>query len=283
MIFVTYMSNDRDLKGVIFLAYNLKMLKSKYQLGCTVIENVSEETKDILRKNNIIIFEYNFQEILTGHGFTKEQTKSIIDIHHIGKLLFLNLQLERVIYLDSDLLLLRNIDHLFETTNANGFHMVQDMVMHGDGFREVSFLKNKFNAGVIVSNNNNGKFHLFMSELSKLIGASSKCLVCDQQLFNHMFSKQMIHIQLLDLKYNIPPLIIQQSHEQNIIRYDDIHIIHFILQPKPWDLLSGTNRFKFPNEVMKLLYYKWLDEYNRFIKTECMFNDVDQVLHFNWK
>lgn len=275
------MSNDRDLKGVVFLSYNLKRLRSKYQLGCIVIENVSEATKNVLRNNNIIIFEYDFQKILTEHGFTKEQTKNIIDIHHIGKLLFLNIPLEHVIYLDSDLLLLRNIDHLFETTNAVGFHMVQDMMMRGN---EVDFLKNKFNAGVIVSNNNNGKLHLFMSELSKLIGTSSKCTVPDdQQLFNHMFSKEMIYIQLLDLKYNIPPLIVQQSQEQGIITTDDIHIIHFILQPKPWDLLNGTKKFKFHNEVMKSFYCKWLDEYTRFIKTECLFNDEYKVLHFNWK
>ena len=55
-IYVSYMSNDRDLRGVLVLSYNLKKVNSNYNLGCIVLENVSEKARNTLRKHNVVLF-----------------------------------------------------------------------------------------------------------------------------------------------------------------------------------------------------------------------------------
>ena len=50
--YVSYMANDRDLKGVLVNNYILnEKYNSKYPYICICIENVSQKSKEILEKN----------------------------------------------------------------------------------------------------------------------------------------------------------------------------------------------------------------------------------------
>ena len=155
------MSNDRDLRGVLVLSYNLKKVNSNYNLGCIVLENVSEKARNTLRKHNVVLFEFNLGEILKGYGYEEEHSNLVVNKHYFGKFLFLIIEnYDKIIYLDSDLLLLNNIDHLFQEKDKKDIlYMVPDMQASGD-YSAVMLIGDKFNSGVIISNYNKN-FHHF--------------------------------------------------------------------------------------------------------------------------
>ena len=62
--YVSYMANDRDIKGVLLLNYNLKKIGTKYKYYVIIIEGVSNVVRNILKINNISIIDIHFREVL---------------------------------------------------------------------------------------------------------------------------------------------------------------------------------------------------------------------------
>ena len=57
--YVSYMANDRDLKGILVINYLLiNKFKSKYKYYCICIENVSDHCINILKDNSVNIIKF---------------------------------------------------------------------------------------------------------------------------------------------------------------------------------------------------------------------------------
>ena len=115
--YITYISNGRDYKAVLNLAFNLTKVRSKFPLYCICLEDVSESIIDVLQSRGISVVKFNLRSKLEEINMNIEQIKFIKDKHLFGKFAMFNIpECEKFVYLDTDVLILQNIDHLFGIT-----------------------------------------------------------------------------------------------------------------------------------------------------------------------
>ena len=126
--YVCKLSNNNHIDGVLVLNENLKSKNSKYRLLCLVDKYIDKDNIELLEKFNI---EYKILNLdITSHH-PDEQERYKIGILNTFSLI----EYEKLVYLDLDLLINKNIDELFE-------------------YPEIAMVKNShnefFNTGVIV-------------------------------------------------------------------------------------------------------------------------------------
>lgn len=275
--YVCFMANDRDLKGVLVNNYQLRKLNSKYPLVCLVTKLVSKESLSTLKKFNINVLNINFYDNLIKFKIEKDKIDFLFRKFYFGKLfIFLISQFEKLIYLDTDLLILKNIDHLFEKELKNNtMEMTCDTLMTKQNEKKYKIIKTigTFNSGVILFKPNNNIF----IKICNLINATElenikKLWLTDQDIFNYLHKKKIIQINLLDYKYNVIAGVLDHHICNNILLIEDISIVHFILQPKPW--ANIFNRTIFGN-IEKYYLITWLNIYNKIVEENLKYSNIE--------
>tara|TARA_B100001093_G_scaffold472727_1_gene496086 strand:+ start:1251 stop:2177 length:927 start_codon:yes stop_codon:yes gene_type:complete len=266
--YITYISNDRDIRGVLSLYFNLKKVKSKYNLFCVCTENVSGSAKQNIRQIGVIVKEFNLMEKLTSCNIDENFKDMIIDRHLFGKFFIFNIsEIDSFVYLDTDILIEKNIDHLFAQSKNSNIFMVPDMQASED-YSKIILIKDRFNSGVIVSKTNDKIFRLLFSLLSqnvKKIFNDKSIFISDQYIFELLNSKTSYKINQLDICYNIHPILIESAVQLNIIK--EPFIIHFMVNPKPWELMDlEISNHTFENKICMQYFIKWINNYNELIQ-----------------
>lgn len=110
--FVTLLSNDSYLKGVVALKRALHAVSSKYPLFCVLSTSVDNGCKKCLEEQGIQCIRLNQSSVdlpnQDGDNFSHWS-------YTFDKLQIWGLQqFEKIVFLDSDMLILRNIDGLFD-------------------------------------------------------------------------------------------------------------------------------------------------------------------------
>ena len=176
--YVCVLSTNHYLDGVLVLNENLKHLNSKYSLLCIINENINEETRSILNKFNI-----QYKEMKAN--IPNYYDDSIHWKYTFDKLNIFNLtEYEKLVYLDSDFLILENIDHLF---NIDTFSMVSDANTNRKYYCSALM--------IIKPNTNdyNNLINLFKMKLEKKVNG-----IGDQDIINEYFK----NINTIPLEYN---------------------------------------------------------------------------------
>jgi glycogenin glucosyltransferase len=270
--YVAYMANDRDIKGVLLLHYNLKKVNSKYPFVVLIIEKVSDSIKKILKENNIPTIYCNMKSTLESFTNDNEYIDIIMNKHYYGKYLIFALnQFEKVVYLDTDLLLMENIDNLFDydtkptqkdVTSLSRIYMTNDMQASAQSDNKVYVVltTNAFNSGVIIYEPNDNITKILFRELVNLGKEGFKKINTDQDLLNKLISANILECSLLSMVYNCSPTVVSDFLRLNMI--DRPRVIHFMLKPKPWELIDGTTEpIVFSNQISKHLYGLWVNTY----------------------
>ncbi len=154
-------------------------------------------------------------------------------------------QYEKIVFLDSDTLPIKNIDELFELSDE--FSAAPDI-----GWPDI------FNSGVFVTKPNVKTF----ADLKKLAVENEKGLNSfdggDQGLLNQYFENNWNRISFT---YNVTPSTSYQ-YEPAYRRYsNDIRVLHFIGTLKPWQTTSEiTSAY---SEAYKDLLSKWWGIFNK--------------------
>ena len=231
--FITLLSSKDYWMSTVILNESLKKTNSKYNLIVAVTEDILDtEIIEIFDKYHISyvvipVFKYSDStiELAKQRGFdTVLNTASkicIFDLNYFDKL----------VYLDSDSVILDNIDDLMDFPDGS-------MLYDDDPF-----------SGLFVLNPKN-----HCTEMYKTILSHSKHFDGD------MFSNLWFHVKdnldyRIDISYFYP--IYRQSN--NI----KIKAVHFINQPKPW-LVDMEEYIKHIDQNMDIIqyYYKLKDKVN---------------------
>lgn len=263
-IFLTYLSNDRDYKGALMLNHMLKKYNSKYALGCIVLENVSEKIRQILENNDIILHEFNLNNILEEFHFSGEYKNYLLEKHYYGKyIIFALTKYKKIIYLDTDLLLKSSIDDLFSFNCENGeIYMTCDTLLTPTN--KIKFYMNLVNSGVIVFSPNMEIYNYCYNKLKNYEEVSKRLneLTSDQTIFNNALKFGELNIKYLPYEYNCVWLLTEELLKNNII--DDVKIVHFILHPKPWDYIDcAVSNYLYSNSNNYIL--EWMILYNEMV------------------
>jgi alpha-N-acetylglucosamine transferase len=115
--YITYVCSDNFIPGVVALYNSVRLSDCNHDFIVLVTDDVSEESKDKLKQNDLKIVDAdkiyyngkNKDKILDRYGKVDQSWKMFTKIN-----IWKQTEYSKLIYLDADTLVLKNIDELFE-------------------------------------------------------------------------------------------------------------------------------------------------------------------------
>lgn len=227
--YVTLLASENYLLGTLVLWYSLHKVKSTSTLVVMVTYNLEMYIKEIFQHLNI---EYINVESIENPHMTDIHSPLF---HMFDKLNAFNLtEYDKIVYLDSDMLVCKNIDELFE----------KPMLSAVNTGGRLPWLKNwtQFNAGLIVIEPSVVLFNDFIDKLKYLKSDDS-----GDQGFLHSYYPDwpdQYHLHL-DHSYNMSVNYVDDYNKLfgytlskkvgGVIKKTDIKVIHYWADYKPWN------------------------------------------------
>lgn len=244
--YVTLFSNDAYLHGVLALCRSLKLVHSRYPLLVLHTASVSLSATRCLEVEGCTLLPSTPLDL-------PDHVDHSLYARQLYKECWCKLRMweledfDRLIYLDADMAVFKNIDHLFNL--PRGFYAVGDCF----GGREEMEVRNSccyfhpdeqpgyFNAGFMVLNPSTNELRVMMSALKS--GALHVGKFAEQDMLNSYFKGQW---QALGYTYNAQKRI--KTHHPNLWDLNDIHILHYV-DEKPWSHRYAKENKEYGEEV----------------------------------
>ena len=179
--YITYVCSDNFIPGVVALYNSVRLSKCNHDFIVLVTDDVSEESKDKLKQNDLKIVDAdkiyyngkNKDKILDRYGKVDQSWKMFTKIN-----IWKQTEYSKLIYLDADTLVLKNIDELFEIDELGA-------VLGGSVMLNYSGIE----AGVLVTEPNVKTYNNIIDALES---DSYDIKMSDQSFLNDYFSKHGI-------------------------------------------------------------------------------------------
>lgn len=207
--YVSLLTSDNYLKGILGLKYSMEQVNSKYPLLVICTDNLSEDTLNVLKSNSI-----NF--IIYPLLLFKKQTQwsTCINKFYAYKLI----QYEKIIFVDADLIFLENMDRYFYynvTTGSEYFNGTETILTGG-------FI-------LILPSEN------LYQQAMNFIKANIEMLCDDEQVFTYLFTIQK-HLIISQPNYFHDGTL--KKYWENYTNFTDIQNFILKLQDKNNDLFK---------------------------------------------
>ncbi|GMH01599.1 hypothetical protein Nepgr_003438 [Nepenthes gracilis] len=268
--FVTFLAGNGDyVKGVVGLAKGLRKTKSIYPLVVAILPDVPEEHREILRSQGCIVHE--IEPVYPP----KNQTQFAMAYYVINysKLRIWNFEeYSKMIYLDGDIQVFENIDHLFDMADGY-FYAVMDCFcektwshsrQYSIGYCQQCPDKVKwpeemgappalyFNAGMFVFEPSRLTYETLLHDVS----VTPPTPFAEQDFLNMFFEKVYKPIPPI---YNLV-LAMLWRHPENV-ELDKVKVVHYCANgSKPWRYTGKEANMD--REDIKMLVKKWWDIYD---------------------
>lgn len=263
--FVSVMSTDDYLPGLLVLHESLISTNTKYPFLVLLTKNISPKVVSII-ESQCISYKVIDKEINNPTDVERNHrwfpTYSKLNV-------FDQTQYEKIVYLDVDIIILRNIDELFEhkhmsATNAGGMLPRKSSWVH-------------LNSGVFILEPSRVLFEDMINKVGKIEKLKSMGTFerpqygSDQDFLNAYYPNWPQQSDLhLDHKYNIFHYYLDEYNEIFGYTIEDsvkpISILHYASYLKPWNMtkseqdeLFSDPKRKLESEAVKI----WLDAYSR--------------------
>lgn len=219
--YVTLLSSDDFLPGVIMLDWSLRTVKTQYPLLVLCSDCVSESTcKELIRRNfSYLRLEEHIPvnaEINIEEGY--DHWSKTFDKLYVWTLS----QFDKVVFLDSDIQVIKNIDYLFDCPHMSA--------VRADAFNEPGL--DKLNSGLMVIEPNEKEFE-GLSTIIKL-GELRLKNMGDQDVIRAYYHDWGTREELT-LEPGLNVLYSEVSsgviHRQDV---EPVSVIHYIGHNKPW-------------------------------------------------
>lgn len=253
--YITLLSSRNYLSGVFALSNSLRMVKSAYPLVCALSKSVDSEVEKDLENYGIKCIRFN--ENVVSQDVNPEKTTFSHWNFTFDKLQVWGLDsFDKLIFLDCDMLVLRNIDHLFE---KNAF----SAVCAGKSYPGNENW-NTLNSGLIVICPDKDIKQALVNLTARVIlkFQAMKQLVGDQDILHEYLPnwKNESHLHL-DEGYNmfadyLTWYIRNKGYAVNG-NGKPIYVIHFIGKLKPWMKPNVKQRLWFLRMCLRNPYYAW--------------------------
>ncbi|MDB5886439.1 MAG: hypothetical protein JWR74_2610 [Polaromonas sp.] len=236
-VYFTLLSTMNYLPGVITLAESLKQVKAAPPLIVGISASMPAETESLLETRAIRFLRLPSDSPLpTLPGQAQHHWSNTFD-----KIYFFGLtQFEKIVYLDSDMIVLDNIDHLFEKPHMSA--VAAGRLVHADWTR--------LNSGLMVIEPEKDLPSRIAKMLEPAMDRAAKAgneAIGDQDLINEYYKDWPVQNNLhLDEGYNVfhyhaddyiknhgygLPMPGQALNNQQC---KPIHVLHFVGPVKPW-------------------------------------------------
>lgn len=268
--YFTIISTDSYLLGALALHKSLCEVKSKYKLYVLLSKGVSKECEnklkeygiDTIRINDTIKLPHEIMARNNEGGFA--QWNNTLDKLYI----FDCIEFNKIVYLDADMMVTKNIDELFEYKHLSAVVAGKLMPENKDW--------NELNSGTMVIEPQEGECNNILTTLDRV--SIKKKYFGDQDLLQEYYSNWPNEIKLhLDQKYNVFNSTIEfyvknMGYNCNFKNPNNktIAVVHFEGKDKPWKLtkinraktiLRCIKGFKFNNVKVYIKYFKLLSSF----------------------
>ncbi len=249
--YITVLSTEDYLGGVLCLVESLRKTGTNYPISVLITNSISMKTEQILKNYNLNVIRRNKINI-------PNSIKSKNDIgtfshwtNTFDKLLIFELiQFDKLVYLDSDMYVRKNIDELFEKEN-----MSATIDRRNGPFINKEWMK--LTSGLMVIEPKKGIISHFLNIIVDI--ESKRESIGDQDILQEYDTKwdkkRNLH---LDVKYNMFFPHIDYYTQYSNYTLDDIHIVHFIYSKKPFHLVEEqmSQYLKFIQDRKRTCYEK---------------------------
>lgn len=230
--FVTLLTSDSYIQGAIALAHSLRLTKTRYSLVCMATTDVSNTLLSELYKPNVLFDEIIQVDTLNSHD---NENLGLLGRPELGitftKINVWNLiQYQYVVFLDADTVVLKNIDGLFDQAHEMDIQNKNNSRKVFAAAPDVGW-PDHFNSGVFLCKPDKELF----DSLVEFANTKGSFDGGDQGLLNRYF-KDWLNIPngRLSFTYNVTPSAYYSyapAYKENM---DNIKVIHFIGNNKPW-------------------------------------------------
>jgi alpha-N-acetylglucosamine transferase len=267
--------------GAITMAYSLRMRGCKYDIICMVTKDVDDDGRKLLLTVFTHIIEVPYIEFLTYKQEEKKESLSRlntwIDVSYTKFHIFNMTNYEKIMFLDADMIIMENIDHIFKfqtpalNVNSKSMKLVTERVTPSGTIMKSSGLMSKLpliisiNAGSVLITPSKDHFKSIV-ELCRLLSPIKPFELplihstAEEYILFIFFARYLqCDITLLGKEYNNNPWTLSISYNINNIRPK---ILHFALQ-KPWSL----DRFEYSDTY---IWWAIFHEYIQSMKEDIM-------------
>ncbi|GLT40987.1 hypothetical protein SLA2020_150790 [Shorea laevis] len=268
--YVTFLAGNGDyVKGVVGLAKGLRKVKSKYPLVVAILPDVPEDHRKTLVEQGCIVKE--IEPVYPPENQT--QFAMAYYVINYSKLRIWNfVEYSKMVYLDGDIQVFENIDHLFDMPNGK-FYAVMDCFCEKtwshtpqykigycqqcpDKVQWPAKLGPKpplyFNAGMFVFEPSLSVY----DELLRKLKITPPTPFAEQDFLNMFFREIYKPIPPI---YNLV-LAMLWRHPENI-ELEKVKVVHYCAAgSKPWRFTGMEQNMD--REDIKMLVNKWWDIYN---------------------
>ncbi|KAK7392104.1 hypothetical protein VNO78_20531 [Psophocarpus tetragonolobus] len=267
--YVTFLAGNGDyVKGVVGLVKGLRKVKSIYPLVVAVLPDVPKEHRNILTSQGCIVRE--IQPLYPPENQTQFAMPYYV-INYSKLRIWEFVEYSKMIYLDGDIQVFDNIDHLFDLPD-NYFYAVMDCFCEPtwshtpqyqigycqqcpDKVHWPSHLGAKpplyFNAGMFVYEPNLATYH----DLLQTLQVTKPTSFAEQDFLNMYFKDRYKPIPNV---YNLV-LAMLWRHPENV-ELEKVKVVHYCAAgSKPWRYTGKEENME--KEDIKVLVKKWWDIY----------------------
>ncbi|EKX41825.1 hypothetical protein GUITHDRAFT_112244 [Guillardia theta CCMP2712] len=288
--YVTLLTRDPYLPGVVALLHSLKKTKAKYPVLCVVGADVSKEARAEIEMFGGIVRE--FDKFLPFPEGTSNSYANPLWIDCWMKLHLWELtEYRKMVYLDADMVVRRNIDHLFE--HPQEFLAAQDCYNGGDPEDKArghyhdpekcfyssscpSKIKPYFNAGFFVFTPSHETAN-DMKQKSRSMDVTQ--LTFAEQDFMNEYFKGKWEGHVLPYTYNCIKWF-GKYHKNSPYHKDEVHILHYVTE-KPWNVghvdLQDPDNFDHLDHIYDQ-YDDWIELWEEAMKFRASASGAN-----NWK
>lgn len=258
--YVSLLSDDSYLAGLLTLHYSLMQTYPAYDFLVLLNEQVSEHSKHTLNQANIRFqsfskLHYPEKTIATmsAKGWGKHITNTADKLN-----IFLLTEFDKVVYLDADMLILKNIDYLFQYPHGSAVIDLGNLVNpkltpgYSDSYYE---WVQQFNSGLFVFKPNTVDFEACLEIMKQDVGYDQEILRCLWSDWIHTPTRQ------LPQTCNIFASHMPQYIKHGVCGLSDVEVFHYASTPKPW------NKTQYDlNNTVDFVYYLYREYMNKAFK-----------------
>ncbi|XP_008246233.1 PREDICTED: galactinol synthase 2 [Prunus mume] len=268
--YVTFLAGTGDyVKGVVGLAKGLRKVKSKYPLVVAILPDVPKEHRQILVSQGCIVKE--IEPVYPPPNQTQFAMAYYV-INYSKLRIWEFVEYSKMIYLDGDIQVFQNIDHLFDYPDGY-FYAVMDCFcektwssspQYKIGYCQQCPDKVQwapelgprpplyFNAGMFVYEPSLPVYH----DLLRTLQVSPTTSFAEQDFLNVFFRDKY---KPIPSNYNLV-LAMLWRHPENI-QLDQVKVVHYCADgSKPWRYTGKEENME--REDIKMLVKKWWDIYD---------------------
>lgn len=254
-------SCDSDyVKGVVCLAKALRKVQAAYPLVVAVLPDVPEEHRNLVLNQGCLLHEID--PVIPPVGDKESPfVRAYFAINYCKLRLWQFVEYRKMIYMDADIHVLKNIDSLFELPSGRFYAVMDCLCEMGDVcctemVQWPQVLGDKppfyFNGGMFIFE---PSLHTYASLLRSL-RTTPPTPFAEQDFLNAFFksiAKPLHHV------YNL--LVAMLWRHPEYVQLDEVKVVHFcVAGSKPWKY-TGTEPYM-DRADLKMLVDGWWDVYN---------------------